>query len=191
MYCKVLAEHLSGVDRFKAVVDREFVGLIFATSPLHDIGKVGVPDAVLRKTDRLTPAEFEIMKSHATLGAETLGAALQEFPGAKFLSMAREIALCHHERWDGSGYPAGLAGTAIPLSARIVALADVYDALRSARVYKDSQTHEQARQTILAGSGKHFDPEIVAAFLAVERRFEHVARQLADAAESTDERLAA
>ena len=191
MYCKVLAEHLSGVEEFKPVVDREFIGLIFATSPLHDIGKVGIPDAIRGKTDRLTPAEFEIMKSHATLGAETLGAALQEFPGAKFLSMAREIALCHHERWDGSGYPAGLLGPAIPLSARIVALADVYDALRSARAYKDPQRHEQARQTILAGSGTHFDPDVVFAFLAAETRFERVARQLADVAGPGAGRLAA
>ena len=191
LYCKVLADHLAAQPKFQPVVDREFVGLIFATSPLHDIGKVGIPDAILLKSDRLMPAEFEVMKSHTVIGADTLGAALREFPEAKFLSMARDIALCHHEKWDGSGYPRALFGPDIPLAARIVALADVYDALRSARVYKTSQTHAQARETILAGSGRHFDPDIVGAFLATEERFEQVAKQLAEAAEDPLVRLAA
>ncbi len=179
-YCEILASHLTNIPKFSSVVDHEFCRLIYATSPLHDIGKVGIPDAILLKSDRLMPAEFEVMKSHTLIGAETLGAALKEFPEAKFLSMARDIALCHHEKWDGSGYPRGLLGPDIPLSARIVALADVYDALRSARVYKNSQTHAQARETILTGSGRHFDPDIVGAFLATEERFDQVARQMAD-----------
>ncbi len=191
MYCKVLADHLSLQPKFAGVVDREFCRLIFATSPLHDIGKVGIPDAILLKSDRLMPCEFEVMKSHTTIGAETLGAALREFPEAKFLSMARDIALCHHEKWDGSGYPRGLFGMDIPLAARVVSLADVYDALRSARVYKTSQTHAQARETILAGSGRHFDPDIVGAFLATEERFEQVAKQLSDAQEDSNARMAA
>ncbi len=191
MYCRVLAEHLHTTPKFAEVVDLEFCRLIFATSPLHDIGKVGIPDAILLKSDRLTPAEFEVMKSHTTIGAETLDAALREFPGAGFLSMARDIALCHHERWDGSGYPVGLSGEGIPLAARIVALADVYDAMRSARVYKVGQSHAQARETILAGSGRHFDPDVVGAFLATEDRFEQIARQLADAGEDSRLRLAA
>jgi putative two-component system response regulator len=190
MYCRILSDHLTTQPKFEKVVDAEFCRLIYATSPLHDIGKVGIPDAILLKSDRLMPAEFEVMKSHTLIGAETLGAALREFPEAKFLSMARDIALCHHEKWDGSGYPRGLTGLDIPLAARIVALADVYDALRSARVYKTSQTHAQARETILAGSGKHFDPDIVGAFLATEERFEQVAKQLADAVEDAG-RLAA
>ncbi len=190
-YCQILALYLSHLPRFAPIVDPEFCRLIYATSPLHDIGKVGIPDAILLKADRLMPAEFEVMKSHTLIGAETLGAALKEFPEAKFLSMARDIALCHHEKWDGSGYPRGLSGTSIPLCARIVALADVYDALRSARVYKNSQTHAQARETILAGSGRHFDPDIVGAFLATEERFDSVAKQLADAATDSDVRLAA
>src|SRR5882762_3044663 len=131
------------------------------------------------------------MKSHTRIGAETLDAALREFPGAKFLSMAREIAMGHHEKWDGSGYPLGLKGTAIPISARIVALADVYDALRSARVYKESQTHARARETILAGSGSHFDPDVVGAFLATEERFSAIAQRLADEADAAAARLAA
>ena len=190
-YCEILASHLSGLPRFAPVVDPEFCRLIYATSPLHDIGKVGIPDAILLKADRLMPAEFEVMKSHTLIGAETLGAALKEFPEAKFLSMARDIALCHHEKWDGGGYPRGLSGANIPLCARIVALADVYDALRSARVYKNSQTHAQARETILAGSGRHFDPDIVGAFLATEERFDQVARQMTDAVADANGRLAA
>ncbi len=188
LYCHILAEHLASQERFAKPpfnVDREFVRLIFATSPLHDIGKVGIPDAILLKSDRLAPAEFEVMKSHTLIGAQTLNAALKEFPEAKFLSMARDIALSHHEKWDGSGYPHGLSGSAIPLAARIVAVADVYDALRSARVYKDSQTHAKARETIVAGSGRHFDPDVVGAFLATEERFEGIAKRLADAAEET------
>ena len=190
-YCEILASHLSGLPRFAPVVDPEFCRLIYATSPLHDIGKVGIPDAILLKADRLMPAEFEVMKSHTLIGAETRGAALKEFPEAKFLSMARDIALCHHEKWDGGGYPRGLSGANIPLCARIVALADVYDALRSARVYKNSQTHAQARETILAGSGRHFDPDIVGAFLATEERFDQVARQMTDAVADANGRLAA
>jgi putative two-component system response regulator len=185
-YCHILAEHLSSQERFSKPpfsVDREFVRLIFATSPLHDIGKVGIPDAILLKSDRLMPAEFEVMKSHTIIGAQTLDAALKEFPEAKFLHMARDIALCHHEKWDGSGYPNGIAADKIPLSARIVAVADVYDALRSARVYKQAQTHAKARETIVSGSGRHFDPDIVGAFLATEERFESVAKKLADVAE--------
>lgn len=190
-YCEILSDHLCSRPKFAPVVDREFCRLIYATSPLHDIGKVGIPDAILLKADRLMPAEFEVMKSHTLIGAETLGAALKEFPEAKFLSMARDIALCHHEKWDGSGYPRGLSGVDIPLSARIVALADVYDALRSARVYKNSQTHSQARETILTGSGRHFDPDIVGAFLATEERFDQVARQMADGAGEAAGRVAA
>ncbi len=190
-YCEILASHLSELPRFAPVVDAEFCRLIYATSPLHDIGKVGIPDAILLKSDRLMPAEFEVMKSHTLIGAETLGAALKEFPEAKFLSMARDIALCHHEKWDGTGYPRALSGAEIPLCARIVALADVYDALRSARVYKNSQTHTQARETILAGSGRHFDPDIVGAFLATEERFDQIARQMTDAVADGNGRLAA
>jgi putative two-component system response regulator len=191
MYCRIIADHLATLPRFARIVDREFVRLIFATSPLHDIGKVGIPDAILLKSDRLTPAEFEVMKSHTLIGAQTLDAALKEFPEAKFLSMARDIALSHHERWDGGGYPHGLSGQNIPLAARIVAVADVYDALRSARVYKKAQTHAAARETIVAGSGRHFDPEMVGAFLATEERFEAVAKRLADEAVEEPLQLAA
>ncbi len=141
------------------------------SSPLHDIGKVGIPDSVLLKPGRLSDREFDIMKTHTTIGADTLQAALRQFPSARFLHMAREIALTHHERFDGSGYPQGLAGDKIPLSGRIVAIADVYDALTSKRVYKQAFSHDIARSIILKDSGSHFDPDLVEAFMAAEDKF--------------------
>ena len=135
---------------------------------------MGIPDSVLLKPGRLSDREFDIMKEHAMLGAQTLDAALRAFPGVKFLEMAREIAATHHERWDGTGYPAGLAGPAIPLSGRIMALADVYDALSSKRVYKSAFTHEIARSMILKDKGTHFDPDVVEAFAKTEEQFIHI-----------------
>jgi putative two-component system response regulator len=122
-----------------------------------------------------------VMKTHAAMGAETLDAALQQYPGAKFLEMARDIAAAHHERFNGTGYPRGLAGTEIPLCVRIVALADVYDALSTKRVYKDAYSHEHARDTILKESGQHFDPDVVQAFLDCEAEFLEIARQFREA----------
>lgn len=181
-YCRVLATHLSTVGRFADIVTAEYVRLIFLTSPLHDIGKVGIPDCVLLKPGRLSDREFEIMKEHAIIGAETLEAAAQGHPGVAFLDMARDIALTHHERFDGSGYPRGLEGQEIPLCGRIVAVADVYDALTSKRVYKDAFTHEVARGIILDERGKHFDPDLVDAFLAVEPDFMEIRRHFAEQA---------
>ena len=129
------------------------------------IGKVAIPDSILLKPGHLTDSEFEIMKSHTTVGAETLAAVLEKYPQVPYLKMAYEIALCHHERWDGSGYPNGLAGESIPLSARIMAVADVYDALVSKSVYKNAMEHNVAFSIISEGSGSHFDPQIVEAFL--------------------------
>ncbi len=170
-YCRALARDLARHPDFASAIDEEFVRLIYLTSPLHDIGKVGIPDSVLLKPGRLSDREFEIMKMHSTLGAQTLDAALRVFPGVQFLEMAREIAAAHHERWDGSGYPDRLAGEAIPLSGRIMALADVYDALTSKRVYKAAFTHEVARAMILKESGTHFDPRVVDAFARIEEQF--------------------
>ncbi|MBX3390606.1 MAG: response regulator [Phycisphaeraceae bacterium] len=170
-YCGVLAQDLARSGAHRTEIDEEFIRLIYATSPLHDIGKVGIPDSVLLKPGRLSDREFEIMKMHATLGEQTLDAALQAFPGVKFLEMARDIAASHHERWDGSGYPRGLAGSAIPLCGRIMALADVYDAMTSKRIYKDAFTHEVARAMIIQEAGTHFDPDIVQAFIRSERKF--------------------
>jgi len=170
-YCRVLAQHLAGLERFHDEITPEYARLIYLTSPLHDIGKVGIPDNVLLKPGRLSDREFDIMKTHTTIGAATLEAALKQFPGVKFLEMGRDIALTHHERYDGTGYPRGLKGDAIPICGRITALADVYDALTSRRVYKAAITHDVARSMILAESGKHFDPAIVEAFTLNEDRF--------------------
>jgi putative two-component system response regulator len=152
-------------------VDGEFVELIYLTSPLHDIGKVGIPDRVLLKPDRLNHEEFEIMKRHTIIGGDTLDAASRAHPEARYLRMARDIAYTHHEKYDGSGYPYGLNGEEIPLAGRIVALADVYDALTSKRVYKPAYTHEVARSMIVDGRGSHFDPDVFDAFLANEQAF--------------------
>ena len=177
-YSRTLAWNLANREEFANLIDREYLRLINATSPLHDIGKVGVPDRILLKPGKLTDEEFEIMKTHATLGASTLDAALQHFPGAKFLEMARDIAAAHHEKYNGKGYPRGLSGNDIPLSARIVAVADVYDALTTKRVYKDAWTHEAARDLIVKESGQHFDPTVVQAFLACEEQFIAIADRL-------------
>lgn len=177
-YSRILAQHLAQQPRYQDVVDGDFVQLIYLTSPLHDIGKVGIPDQVLLKPGKLTDEEFETMKRHAVIGGETLDAAVASHPEAKFLVMARDIAWTHHERFDGTGYPNGLSGYDIPLSGRIVAVADVYDALTSNRVYKPAFSHETAKEIILDGRGSHFDPEMVDAFLACEDQFIEVAERL-------------
>lgn len=171
LYSKVLAQHLAKQPKFRDIVDAEYVRLIYQTSPLHDIGKVAIPDCILRKPGRFNDIEFAIMKTHAQAGAETLDAALQRFPDAKFLRVAREIAATHHERWDGKGYPLGLSGENIPLAGRIVALADVYDALTSKRCYKEPYIHSIARSIIIGDAGTHFDPDVVEAFIQKEPEF--------------------
>ena len=173
----ILAQELRNHPELKSTVTAHFCRLIYLSSPLHDIGKIGVPDGVLLKPGRLSDREFDIMKTHTTIGAETLGAALREYPNAEFLVVARDIAAAHHERYDGEGYPAGLRGDEIPLAARIVALADVYDALISRRVYKGAFSHDVARSIIVEGSGSHFDPRIVDAFIAAEDKFQETTRQ--------------
>jgi putative two-component system response regulator len=180
-YSRMLAQHLSGVEKFRAEINAEDVRLIYLTSPLHDIGKVGIPDCVLLKPGRLNDREFEIMKTHTTLGAETLDSALRQFPGVKFLQMGRDIAASHHERFNGTGYPHRIGGTTIPLCARIVALADVYDALTSKRIYKDAFGHDVARSMILQEVGAHFDPDVVDAFLNNEAQFISTRAQFAEA----------
>jgi len=181
-YCRVLADYLSREEAYREQVDAGYVELIYMTSPLHDIGKVGIPDRILLKPGSLTPEEFDVMKQHTVLGAQTLEAATRAYPEARFLGMALQIVRSHHERYDGTGYPDGLKGTEIPLCGRIVALADVYDALTTKRVYKPAFSHDKARELILAGRGKQFDPAIVDAFLANEQRFIAVRQQFADSA---------
>jgi putative two-component system response regulator len=179
-YSRILARHLSTLPKFAGVVDANFVRLIYLTSPLHDIGKVAIPDCVLLKPASLSDDEYAMMKEHTTLGAATLQASLAEYPEASFLMMAKEIALTHHERYDGTGYPQRLGGPAIPLCGRIVALADVYDALTSKRVYKGSFSHPVARSILIDGRGKHFDPDIVDAFLHCEAQFLDVLNRYGD-----------
>lgn len=184
VYTRILAEYLLEQGRDGAV-NRTFVELIYETSPLHDIGKVAVPDAVLRKPGKLTATEFEQIKLHPRIGERTLDDMLIQRPSAGFLRMARDIAGYHHERWDGAGYPRGLSGDAIPLSARIMAVADVYDALTTKRVYKPAFSHAKAIEIVAAESGAQFDPALVRAFLAREREFDTARRRLADAGESS------
>ncbi len=170
-YCRILARELTHTKRYANDVDGDYVQLLYLTSPLHDIGKVGIPDDVLLKPGALTEAEFEIMKQHTIIGGNTLLAAAQAHPEAKFLSMARDIAFTHHERFNGAGYPYGLAGSQIPLCGRITAIADVYDALTSKRVYKPEYSHDTSKEIIGEGRGTQFDPFLVDVFLGCEEQF--------------------
>jgi len=177
-YSKVLAEELAKKPAYADYITREYIEDIYNSSILHDIGKVGVPDAILLKPARLTHDEFEVIKRHSSLGGDALKAVEAKIGGQSFLSLGKEIAYYHHEKWDGSGYPRGLKGEEIPLSARIVALADVYDALTSIRVYKDAYSHAQAAQIIVEGRGTHFAPDIVDAFLAHENDFMRIRAEM-------------
>ena len=191
-YVKALAEALQHHPRFAHQLDDATISLLFKSAPLHDIGKVGIPDRILLKPGRFEPTEFEIMKRHPELGLNAIEHA-EKALGASvdFLKLAKEIAYCHHEKWDGSGYPQGLAGEAIPLSARLMALADVYDALISRRVYKEGMPHDKAVAIIVEGRGSHFDPDIVDAFLQIEARFIAIAQQYADSQQALEAKAAA
>ena len=173
-YARILAVELSKDPRFSDTVDQQYVDDIYQSSILHDIGKVGTPDALLLKPGKLTGEEFDIIKRHTLMGGNALKAIESQIEGKSFLAMGREIAFNHHEKWDGSGYPRGLKGEAIPLSARIIALADVYDALTTKRFYKEAFSHEKAKNMIILLKSKHFDPRIVDAFLAVQKEFNRV-----------------
>lgn len=162
-------------------LDEATTELLFKTAPLHDIGKVGIPDRILLKPGKLTPEEYAIMQSHAELGRSAIAAAERALGPSPFLRLAREIAHTHHERWDGTGYPRRLAGEEIPLAGRIMAIADVYDAIVSRRVYKPAMMHEAAVKIIEEESGSHFDPRLVAAFLTVAGEFDEIHRRFADA----------
>lgn len=179
-YSQALARELAGAGAYKGLIDAEFIRLIYDTSPLHDIGKVAIPDSVLLKPARLSDAEYQTMKQHTVIGARTLEAALTQFPKARFLNMARAIAIAHHERWDGTGYPHGLKGYDIPLEARIVALADVYDALTAKRVYKAAMVHDVAKAIIEEGTGTHFDPACVEGFQRCHEQFKQIRDRFTD-----------
>jgi putative two-component system response regulator len=205
LYIEVLGHHLEQHPRFREQLRPRRLALIVKAAPLHDIGKIGIRDEILLKPGKLTPQEFEIMKTHATIGGETLDRAIREVAAhaapelevalsaataqggdgpLDFLIAAREIALGHHEKWDGSGYPQGLRGDAIPVAARLMALADVFDALISRRVYKAPMPPAEVRRIIVEGRGRHFDPDIVDAFLACEEQFLGIARRYADPEEA-------
>ncbi len=179
-YVKALAVHLKDHQRFRSELNDEIIDLLYLSAPLHDIGKVGVRDNVLLKPGPLTDEEFVEMKKHTIYGEEALRITEQKLGEDSFLKSAREIAYTHQEKWDGSGYPQGLNGEDIPLSGRLMALADVYDALISKRVYKPPFTHEKAVAIIVEGKGKHFDPDIVDAFLELEDTFRNIALTFAD-----------
>jgi putative two-component system response regulator len=181
-YVKALAEHLKEHPRFKDELTPGNIELLYKSAPLHDIGKVGIPDRILLKPGRLDADELEIMKLHAVYGRDTIMLVEKHLGGSNsFLMYAREIAHSHQEKWDGSGYPQNLEGEAIPVSARLMAVADVYDALISKRVYKPAFSHEQAYEIMRKGRGTHFDPDILDAFVELEARFKAIATEFHDA----------
>ena len=180
-YIRALALKLQSHPRFKHYLSNDIIESLYKLAPLHDIGKVGIPDHILLKQGKLTPEEYEIMKTHPTLGSDALAAAESSLPApSKFLHIGREIAGGHHEKWDGSGYPKGLKGDDIPISARLMALADVYDALICKRVYKKAFSHEEAVSFIRDGRGAHFDPDVVDAFLEIQGEFDQIAKRFQD-----------
>ncbi len=179
-FSRALAEELSQQPGYERKANKDFIRTIYHASPLHDVGKVAIPDKILLKPGKLTPEEFEIIKTHTTLGAQTLKEVAKKHAGNEFIEMGIEIARHHHERWDGTGYPDGLEGENIPLSAHIVAIADVYDALRSRRPYKEPFTHEKAVEIIMSEKGTHFNPVLVEIFWKLKDRFREIYECLKD-----------
>ncbi|MNB89879.1 two-component system response regulator [Pseudomonas sp. ACN5] len=180
-YVRLLAELLRDHPRFSQFLNDDSIRQLFRSAPLHDIGKIGIPDHILLKPGRFTPEEFEIMKTHTTLGRDAIQRAEDQLGlSVDFLRMAKEIAYSHQEKWDGSGYPQGLVGEEIPMSARLMAVADVYDALISRRVYKAGMPHDQAVQIIRQGRASHFDPDVCDVFLANAEQFHVIAERFAD-----------
>ena len=179
-YVVALAEALRARGLYLSELSDESIDQLRRSAPLHDVGKVGIKDAILNKPGRLTDEEFSEMKRHSVIGADAFHEARMMMNEASFLDLAEQLARSHHERWDGSGYPDGLAGEGIPLFARIMAIADVYDALISRRPYKEPMPHEVAVKIIMDGSGVHFDPAIAEAFLSIEHEFNHIAQTFND-----------
>ena len=190
-YVLELANRLKDHPRFRGFLTPENIELLFKSAPLHDIGKVGIPDRILLKPGRFEPEEMEIMKTHTTLGRDAIEHAEKALSmQVDFLTMAKEIAYSHQEKWDGSGYPEGLSGDDIPISARLMAVADVYDALISRRVYKEGMPHEKAVGIIQQGSGSHFDPDVVDAFMEAAETFRDIARRYADSDTDLEQKAA-
>jgi len=179
-YVKCLAQYLQNNSKYKSFLDNESIELIYKSAPLHDIGKVAVPDHILFKPGKLTSEEFEEIKKHTTYGRDTIAVSEKRLGKDSFLREAKRIAFTHHEKWDGSGYPQGLGGDSIPLSGRLMAIADVYDALVSKRVYKPSFPHSKAVSIIMEGKGSHFDPDLTNAFEKQSEEFRNIAIKFAD-----------
>jgi len=185
-YVKALAEHLRKSPEYREELDSETIELFYKTSALHDIGKVGIPDSILQKPGELSPEEYEIMKTHTHLGFQAVHSAQQLLEresssrAVKFLKIAQQVTLSHHERWDGEGYPQGLQGKQIPLVARLMAVADVYDAMISRRPYKNAMDHDYVTKVISSGRGSHFDPNVVDAFLDLQDMFDRISLKLED-----------
>ncbi len=180
VYCKTLAAQLQNNGLYFNDITDQFIDNLYHATPLHDIGKVGIPDRILLKPDKLTTEEFEVIKTHPVIGSETLKQAHEQYPNNNFIKMGVDIARSHHERWDGTGYPDGLAGEAIPLAARIMSIADVYDACRTERPYKTGFSHEKCVEIIRSGSGTQFDPEVVTGFQKIEDEFDRIAQSISD-----------
>ncbi len=180
-YARILAHGLQNIGKYNKYIDDNYIDSIYKSTPLHDIGKVGIPDSILRKPGKLTPEEFEIMKRHSEIGGDAIASAIK-LAGMErsFLDMGQAIAYHHHERWDGNGYPRGLQGEHIPLSARIAAFADVYDALTTKRVYKPAFSHQKSKVILVEGSCTAFDPDIVKAFLGKEKEFVAIKEEYKD-----------
>jgi len=191
-YVRTLCEGLRSNPRFAEFLTAENIDLLEKSAPLHDIGKVGIPDHILLKPGKLTVEEWDIMRTHSMLGWHAL--ALVEADAERsipFLKFAKEIARQHHEKWDGSGYPDRLAGDAIPVSARLMALADVFDALTSRRPYKEPFSIERSTQIIEEGRGKHFDPDVVDTYLRLKSTFVEISERYADSTEEVNEKVSA
>lgn len=180
-YVRALCQRLQTRPTLAPTLTDGYVELLALCVPLYDMGTVGVPDRILLKPGKLTPDELAIMRNHTTLGYEAIVRAETRLQlHSPLLTMAKDVVLCHHEKWNGAGYPKGLSGALIPLAARIVAVADVYDALISAKVYKEGVVHERAMQIIVAERGAHFDPDVVDAFVEAQAEFAAIAQRLAD-----------
>lgn len=180
LFCKELAMELQGNSVYAEFIDDRFIQDIFHAAPLHDIGKIGISDSILMKPGSLTDDEFSIIKTHTLIGAAALQRVQEQYPRNSFVNMGAELARSHHEKWSGTGYPDGLAGDSIPLSGRIMALVDVYDAISSKRPYKDACSHEETVEIIRHDFGTHFDPIVVQAFLRIEKAFERIRAEYSD-----------